>query len=1458
MPAKVYIVFIIAAACSATWALAIRPIQLEFERKIRAEASGLLASLIRPYDIQVSYENISPALLGHVKVRGLTVSSRGNLLAAIPSLDIGYDLPELLRTRKISSLRSVTASGLDLTLDLARDKYLLDLLSGSSTVSSPATPIRGLKIVIKKSAASVRLPDGTVVGFRGNSIKAVVEDSRISLDAKAELTLALTVPILGIHALKLPFQASGYVLQDFSLAEADLKFSAITDEFTVKAKTWSVKADANSVTAKLPGKSGTPDIYVAWDPKLARVQASVSMDRFEPSSFVALSDRYKNIEPWLSGRYGGRLEVTSDLTPAGTDFSASLETILPIDAPGGRPSASIALSGSPDRIAVRRIRLKNSLFDLGLSGTAYPGKLGFEGSLAVDYALSESARIKTVMEVFASEGSLFAYARETLVAGSVVRDLSASMNFKAEELFFLVDAVVPSEPPKAQAAGVVAGEDSYVEPEGTKLSLEGSVWLGKDPYLSASVSFESLAFAGFPGMLGSFFDPSIAGILKNIVLAGSLNVYSDFKEYSYNVSNAVVTYAASRNAFAVLTVQGNRQKLEISKIDAHIAGYSIGGSAAMLFEPNGANSVQVDVTVDEVPYKLTASLMQDDIFISGDYGLRVILNTRASVVSGSIFAENLPIPAGGSVFFVSMSAALKYVSFDNWKLALESMSIVPSGSDPAGISRVDLAGELNHAGATLDSLRVQGRNSSLQGNMNVTWSLSGGLRVALDSVLNGSNGEAYAASGEYSGGFVSGTFSARKALLERWDINFLQGIANVDAEFSGSLSNPLVTASFVLNEGREMPNAPFLEGNGSYENGLVKLDSLMAYTEGLSVKDGSLDYDVARGRLSGSGVVNYAFQTLSNVSNISGKFRVEGSAPTALPLKSDAGNDIGSVFSANPIGSFLEYDFKGSVSLFTVREKTYPDWPFDLRLGKGSLNLVCGADRQFALTTAPSGDFSAHVASSLPVSGDLAGRLKNGVISIKTENVRADLPFLFTFLEFPIVKAQSGVARGNIQITGPVKDPVMSGSIEFQDFFMKLEDFVSDAIGPITSPIIIDGKEADLSQATVACGDSTVSLQLFLSLSAWLPDSVRVNIKGSEGSLVHLKSKILGLIIDGYSNPDISITVDERGPNVSGTLAFPKGDIEITSETLASGRGEFVRPSGGALSADMQILFGKNVTVKFQPNISKLKFPIFSGQTDPSSRLRILYNGNTGDFSIKGKTVLRGGSVFYIQKNFFLKTATVDFDEDSSSFNPLVTLKAETRTANAAGPVLVTVSAINVPLNMLTFRLESIPSYSESEIASLLGQDLVATNKGSNFDAGKALIENSDIVPQLDIVSLFKTRAQSLLGLDFLYMKTLVVQRWLYDLSGLGTSGETMTLADYLDNSAIVAGKYFTDDLFGQATFRMQESPLAQSGNLRLDLELSLEWNAPHFLLNWQIRPDLYNYFLPEQSLSVSWRIALP
>ncbi|HQO66983.1 MAG TPA: hypothetical protein PLI66_09600, partial [Spirochaetales bacterium] len=125
-------------------------------------------------------------------------------------------------------------------------------------------------------------------------------------------------------------------------------------------------------------------------------------------------------------------------------------------------------------------------------------------------------------------------------------------------------------------------------------------------------------------------------------------------------------------------------------------------------------------------------------------------------------------------------------------------------------------------------------------------------------------------------------------------------------------------------------------------------------------------------------------------------------------------------------------------------------------------------------------------------------------------------------------------------------------------------------------------------------------------------------------------------------------------------------------------------------------------------------------------------------------------------------------------------------------------------------------------------------------------------------MSVLERNLHGILGLDLFVVRSQVFQRWLYDVSGLSGSAGASSLADYLDETAIVGGKYIGDKLFAQLALSLVADPLASSAALSLDSEFSLEWKAPHFTLNWSIEPEHPDsLFIEDQSFSFLWRIPL-
>jgi len=389
------------------------------------------------------------------------------------------------------------------------------------------------------------------------------------------------------------------------------------------------------------------------------------------------------------------------------------------------------------------------------------------------------------------------------------------------------------------------------------------------------------------------------------------------------------------------------------------------------------------------------------------------------------------------------------------------------------------------------------------------------------------------------------------------------------------------------------------------------------------------------------------------------------------------------------------------------------------------------------------------------------------------------------------------------------------------------------------------------NQPSVACGGASVMAAIEATLHGGIPDDIRISVKTQGDGLAPLKTRLFGMDVAGDALAELLIEANRDRTRINGSISLVSGEIILTPAVTKNRMGA---SSGYDLSGALDLSFGKNVRVYFPDK----RLPILYGQADPSSKLRVAFDMARGDYSLKGLTSLRGGSVFYIQRNFYLKTATIEFDEDSGQFDPKVNLEAETRSSSDSGTVVITLRAADRRLFDLYFTLESVPVMSESDIQQMLGQNLVGTTSDGTVDIGRVIVENSDLIPQLNVASILERNLQTLLGLDLFVVRSLVFQRWLYDLSGLSGSTTPTTLADYLDDTSVVAGKYIGDKLFAQLMLTLSANPLASTTALSLDSDISLEWKAPHFTLQWSLQPkNLDSLFIEDQSFSFLWRIPL-
>jgi hypothetical protein len=208
-------------------------------------------------------------------------------------------------------------------------------------------------------------------------------------------------------------------------------------------------------------------------------------------------------------------------------------------------------------------------------------------------------------------------------------------------------------------------------------------------------------------------------------------------------------------------------------------------------------------------------------------------------------------------------------------------------------------------------------------------------------------------------------------------------------------------------------------------------------------------------------------------------------------------------------------------------------------------------------------------------------------------------------------------------------------------------------------------------------------------------------------------------------------------------------------------------------------------------------------------------------------------------------------------FDPRVTILAELRERNDEGPVLVTLRADNVPISSFKPRLSSDPAMTESQIAIFLGQNLLGVSKDESLDIRKAVISSSEFIPQLNVAKTFENNVREMVGLDILFLRTQVLQRWLIDISGRPEDLTGNPLSRYLDSTELYAGKYLSDSIFAYGSARLREDPLAGSDRLRIDSEFGMELDTPFGQVQWTIAPNHWDDLLiSDQSLSLSWRLS--
>jgi hypothetical protein len=767
--------------------------------------------------------------------------------------------------------------------------------------------------------------------------------------------------------------------------------------------------------------------------------------------------------------------------------------------------------------------------------------------------------------------------------------------------------------------------------------------------------------------------------------------------------------------------------------------------------------------------------------------------------------------------------------------------MIPVSEQASDYPSIRLAGFFGPSGGSLSTVRISDKYSTISGAARIGYSLTEGLKGSLDAKLTGvsaksskSNGESYVLSAKYDNGSYRAEVVIQGFQLARFKGMPIAGTVDGRAVISRENADTILDFAVNLRDGYFHDQALSLSLAGSYTDEQFTLKTLNAAYQGFRLTD-------TQGR--------YSLRDAQ--SDI--KFLLSGSffgEPVTYSVNAKGRCTATSKIVVNP---FDDYSIDGSLVRVGA---TATSWPFSLEIAKSSLRLMAGTNDEISVNYSNNKDFTVRLTGSLPIRLDAKGIFDGKNIDVVADNIVLDMRLFQYFVDKKNLVFDSGTLNGRFHAYGLALDPEIEGELALNNVVLQVPEWLVDPIGPFSAPVVMTERNFSGMAKSVTVGKASIDAQVNGVFDHWLPSELSASISSTKNSLVRLSFVILGIQADGEALVKLKGNLEGDVFHFDVDVAFDKATVVVTPEVLGNPAAAPPQDSIPVfLDLSALIRFGRGVRVFFPYKDN----PVVTAYSEPSSSLRIRWDQATEDYSVKGEADLRGGEVFYIQRNFFLKSGQMVFNEETGMFDPRITLLAELRERNDEGPVLISLRADNMPISNFKPRLLSDPPMSEAQIAVLLGQNLLGMSGNESLDIKKAIISTTEFLPQLDIARAFENKVRDMAGLDILFLRTQVLQRWLIDVSGTVENEKAYQnpLGRYLDRTELYAGKYLSDSIFAYGSARLREDPLAGAVGLRIDSEFGVELDTPFGLVQWTIAPNHWNDLLiSDQSLSLSWKLS--
>jgi len=1426
--------------------------------------------------IGLDYTSISPSILKHILIKNISVFDYNTKeqIGIVEQIKIEYNILSLLFGDYEDVIKYIKLHNANLTIDRRKNKILIEKMgllikknneikdlekeieelnhNEENKLKTFFSDLKPLEIIISNCSLTIKDENENGEGrslniaINNGNAKVKEKDCYFSLSSSASYQTYKLDSINNIlQNVNVLFFTEGEVKKDFSKAFCSAKVSANHSEIG-KMETISIFASYEDNVLNVSNLKINPrnNFNVSWNVISNEITGNIKCSTFEPLSFFSFTN------PTYS-------QFTKTSISCNTEFyfkdlnTWNFETDFALNLPhfelGGYSFDPVNLktstSGKDGVVNISSLNVSEKRVEAFLKGQYDFNSNKTLGNLNISrLMLPTGESLSTNLFFNGNKQSYRVSAPYLRTGGQTLEKIKISVLPRGNKYYFYFDAF----------------DDSG------KYSIDGSFLSTPNKFLEFHTTLDSVKAGTILGIAKTLAPQAekLPGVLTKIIedtqITTEAYISTDFKNYSYNFVQVIFASIASDSFFTTFQVNGNNSSVFVEKINILAGNIDMTGRTQAYFENDGA-AFDAFFSINSIAYNISAIYVDHALSIYGDYGITINMFLKDEILAGALVINELPIPLLDSIF--SIDTSFEVANLSDWKFECNLLKLAHTHELSTHYDSYDfeMRGSGNNRRIFFNDVRLISNELPLLGFLDVNFDYSNENETKSLAKLvlkNETTNELFTIDSNFINGnkfYFDGTVVAKDIALMRFFRNqTIRNTTSAEFNFLGSLDDFFVKLdlySFNLTaSGQDL----LVKGAFSADDSTIRIETCDLEWGTHKIKD-------VEAKL-------LPFDAIGNlVLDYDGKLGIN-EIKTGLTISYSGGNKteygkenifatfprLFSNFSIECLFADIEYGKKLTVdSLNAVLVKE----PGVLALSLGNNDEVYGVYLD-------DGTVSLHVDEKLPIRCNIDGKVTNEKIDLNCLALNIDIPLIWNLT--PLIETvtfEGGTLSGDIKILGTKREPEFYSSLKCMGVKATSPLYAPELYGPVDIDVNLNATTLTVPYTIIKGPSAKLYASVTSEFSGWIPSDTVIKCGTLKNSMGLMKTKNLAYHSDGYAGCDLTITISPGDVYLTGKANFDNGFFSIPFNDLHKiGQGS---KGNVTFRMNLDVYLGKKAEYRWPNN----DIPILRALVPSEKPIQLSVDSSIGYFDIKGASNIRGGEIFYIKRNFYIREGSINFVATPLGFEPLVSLRAEIRDKDEGGePIKIILSAKDQNLENFTPKLETYPPRSETAIMQMLGQVFIGNVSRENF-LQTALTTATDLVAQIGVFKKTESKIRDLLHVDAFSMRTLLIQNAIFGNLFKANTDTPLTIGNYFDNTSVYIGKYFGSQIYADALLHLSyyDPLLARGnitrkpvyGNLLFMPELGLEMATPFFLLRGSISPTRSDtLFVSDTKLTFSWKFS--